>query len=173
SIAIGQLIRLPIQWKQEFWKETYGYSFLVAIKADGQDLNLLVDTGASDLFFISKEWLEESEGLGACEASVYGCYQCTTDLCDARVTDITFYDDSCASIVPLTGNLTIGEQEVPEVKFGLVQEYSRSMAPHASLGLAPQPEEDEDDYIPLLDQLVMKRIIESTDFSIVFNPGNL
>ncbi|KAF4733071.1 hypothetical protein FOZ63_031963 [Perkinsus olseni] len=38
---------------------------------------------------------------------------------------------------------------------------------------AQLPEEDEDDYIPLLDQLVMKRVIKSTDFSIVFNPGNL
>ncbi|KAF4706248.1 hypothetical protein FOZ63_008809, partial [Perkinsus olseni] len=107
SSATGQLIRLPIQWKQEFWKETYGYSFLVPIEADGQDLNLLVDTGASDIFFISKEWLGESKGLGACEASVYGCYECTTDLCKARVTDITFDDESCASIVPLIGNLTI------------------------------------------------------------------
>ncbi|KAF4717259.1 hypothetical protein FOZ63_019647 [Perkinsus olseni] len=112
-------------------------------------------------------------GAGACEASVYGCYQCTTDLCDAEVSEIEFCDGDCVSIVPLTGNLTIGGQEVPEIKFGLVQEYSGSMAPHASLGLAPQPEEDEDDYIPLLDQLVMKRVINSTDFSIVFNPGNL
>ncbi|KAF4717675.1 hypothetical protein FOZ63_001111 [Perkinsus olseni] len=144
------LVRLPVSWRQEL----YDYLLLVPIEADRQGLNLLVDTGTHELFFISKEWLEETEGLGACEASIFGCYQCTTDLCDAEVSEIEFCDGDCVSVVPLTGNLTIGGQEVPEVKFGL-------------------PEEDEDDYIPLLDQLVMKRIIESTDFSIVFNPGNL
>ncbi|KAF4683384.1 hypothetical protein FOZ60_009223 [Perkinsus olseni] len=163
------LVRLPVSWRQEL----YDYLLLVPIEADRQGLNLLVDTGTHELFFISKEWLEESEGLGACEASVYGCYQCTTALCDAEVSEIEFCDGDCVSIVPLTGNLTIGGQEVPGVKFGLVGGHSGSLGPHASLGLAPQPEEDEDDYIPLLDQLVMKRIIESTDFSIVFNPGNL
>ncbi|KAF4727803.1 hypothetical protein FOZ62_004893 [Perkinsus olseni] len=173
SIVNAQLVRLPVLLTEESWKDQYDYSLIVPIKADGQDLNLLVDTGTHELFFLSKGWLEESEGLGACEASVYGCYQCTTDLCDAEVNEIEFCDGDCLSIVPLTGNLTIGGQEVPGVKFGLVQEYSGSMAPHASLGLAPQPEEDEDDYIPLLDQLVMKRVINSTDFSIVFNPGNL
>ncbi|KAF4652515.1 hypothetical protein FOZ61_009625 [Perkinsus olseni] len=173
SMVNAQLVRLPVLVTEESWKDQYDYSLIVPIKADGQDLNLLVDTGTSEVFFLSKEWLEVSEGLGACEASVYGCYECTTDLCDAEVSEIEFCDGDCVSIVPLTGNLTIGGQEVPGVKFGLVQEYSGSMAPHASLGLAPQPEEDEDDYIPLLDQLVMKRVIKSTDFSIVFNPGNL
>ncbi|KAF4721159.1 hypothetical protein FOZ62_021716, partial [Perkinsus olseni] len=154
------------------WKGQYDQLLLVPIKADRQGLNLLVDTGTHELFFISEEWLKESEGLGACEASIFGCYQCTTDLCDAEVSEIEFCDGDCVSIVPLTGNLTIGEQEAPGVKFGLVGGYSGSLGPHASLGLAPQPEGDND-YIPLLDQLMMKRVINSTDFSIVFNPGNL
>ncbi|KAF4679024.1 hypothetical protein FOZ60_015598 [Perkinsus olseni] len=172
-VATGQLIRLPIQRTPWSWKGQYDQLLLVPIKADRQGLNLLVDTGTHELFFISEEWLKESEGLGACEASIFGCYQCTTDLCDAEVSEIEFCDGDCVSVVPLTGNLTIGGQEVPEVKFGLVGGHSGSLGPHASLGLASQPEEDEDDYVPLLDQLVMKRVIKSTDFSIVFNPGNL
>ncbi|KAF4705010.1 hypothetical protein FOZ63_031790 [Perkinsus olseni] len=165
SLAVP--LRLPI-YRQEFgdWD-----SVIVApMKADGQSLSLLVDTGSSEVFFVEKKYLERAFSPGACEDFLFGCYECPAGPCRGEVSRIEHCDDTCAYTVQHRGTVEFGGRVTPDVDFGLVVGYTpNDSTPHASLGLAPR---DDGGPTPLIDQLIDKGVINRPDFSIYFKPDN-
>ncbi|KAF4671993.1 hypothetical protein FOL46_009670 [Perkinsus olseni] len=166
SLAVP--LRLPI-YRQEVgdWD-----SVVVApVRADGQRLSLLIDTGSSEVFFVEKKYLERAFSPGACEDFLFGCYECPAGPCRGEVSRIEHSDDTCAYTVQHRGALELGGRTIPDVDFpGLVVGYTpNDSTPHASLGLAPRYDGGP---TPLMDQLIDKGVINRADFSIYFKPDN-
>ncbi|KAF4663381.1 hypothetical protein FOL47_005770 [Perkinsus chesapeaki] len=171
----GTLLRLPISQTFITWENIFTVSMIVPIRADNQTLNLMMDTGTDTTFLLSNQ--SRCDGK-PCGGSVFGCYQCELAVCDRESTEVVFGDDSSTSIVHHKGELELGGVRVSDVDFGIVKDYSTNgLPPHASLGLRLRSEDiDEDndsDFVPILDQLVDKGIITGKKFSIYFEPKNM
>ncbi|KAF4663380.1 hypothetical protein FOL47_005769 [Perkinsus chesapeaki] len=141
----------------------------VLIQADGQDLNLMIDTGAGDTFVLSDQSICDGE---PCGKLIYGSYHGKLEPHEGYWTSVVFQDKSRVDMVYHKGTFTLGGDEIPEVDFGIVRHYSTfGLPPHATLGLAPRPEDG--DHAPLLDQLLDKGVITRREFSIYFQPENM
>ncbi|KAF4649109.1 hypothetical protein FOL47_002422 [Perkinsus chesapeaki] len=114
---------------------------LAKLKADGQEVSCMVDSGASALFLVWRKWFE----------AVGQNY------------------DTCVSLFPHAGNFDLGSGLSTQVNIGLVADFSHSPERiWASLGLSASTEEWKP-YLSIAQQLAAKKIIKDESFSIYFN----
>ncbi|KAF4677414.1 hypothetical protein FOL47_001626 [Perkinsus chesapeaki] len=165
----GKVLRLPLSREIIEWPDWYNEALISEITVDGQSLKAMVDTGTDETFFISSQSFIDGK---LCDELFYGCYQCRPEVCAAESTGIEFKDGRRVNLVPHSGTLDFGQERVTEMKFGIIKDYF-GLPHHASLGLAPKPEDDNEDFIPLLDQLVDKKLIAKREFSMYFEPDNI
>ncbi|KAF4746274.1 hypothetical protein FOZ63_026971 [Perkinsus olseni] len=170
TVAASGTMRLPI-FLRAYEGEGHLETLVIApIKADGQSLNLLVDTGCSEFFVIERGFLTRTRSSNACEQSIFGCYECASGHCETNVAEVRYDDGGHARHVQHRGTLELGGQVVPDGEFGLLVDYTPvSHTPHASLGLGLHLHSSN---IRVMKQLTDRGLIERDDFSIYFKPDN-
>ncbi|KAF4693666.1 hypothetical protein FOZ60_010339 [Perkinsus olseni] len=163
-------MRLPI-FLRAYEGEGHLETLIIApIKADGQSLNLLVDTGCSEFFVIERGFLTRTRSSNACEQSIFGCYECASGHCETDAGEVRYGDGGHARYVQHRGTLELGGQVVPDCEFGLLVDYTPvSHTPHASLGLGSYPYEAN---TPIMKQLTDRGLVRRNDFSIYFKPDS-
>ncbi|KAF4677762.1 hypothetical protein FOL47_010355 [Perkinsus chesapeaki] len=146
---------------------------MTRIKADGQEMDLMVDTGSEGLFFIDKDSLGKLVPHDeACESYPYGCYKGSSKGCKEVEIKNRFCDGSCAHLVCEEGTIEAGGEVITGVQFGLVINYTPvGHWPHAALGMALR-EGGDGRSISFIRQLRNKGLIDTMDFSMYFSRGN-
>ncbi|KAF4693667.1 hypothetical protein FOZ60_010340 [Perkinsus olseni] len=168
SIAASGTIRVHIILKKVETDRLYETLITAPVKADGQSLSLLVDTG-SPKFFIIEQHFGRTRSFEVCE--IFGCYECSTDLCEGKVAEVSYADETYARIVQHRGTLELGDRFIPGAEFGLVVEFKpETSIVHASLGLGLYPYGAEMNNTPIMEQLTGRGLIGRDDFSIYFKP---
>ncbi|KAF4664282.1 hypothetical protein FOL47_005213 [Perkinsus chesapeaki] len=166
-----KVVKLQISKRTYVWFGTHDSAFLVPLVVDGQHIKLFMDTGTHESFLLSNATLFNGEPY---YPFIYDCYRWKPTTGAHESTDLMFGDGSRTSIVHHRSSIEIDGEEITDVDLGIAVNYTAHGNPaHASLGLGPRPEDDDEDFTPLLDQLVNKGVISRRQFSIHFNPSNI
>mmetsp|Transcript_15865 Transcript_15865/g.13294 ORF Transcript_15865/g.13294 Transcript_15865/m.13294 type:complete len:85 (-) Transcript_15865:7-261(-) len=84
------------------------------MKADGQEVSCLVDSGSSVLFVVWKKWFE---AVGQkCDDLIFGCYECVPPCQLGRKKHFCFEDDTCVSVFPHSGKFDLHSDLSTEVR---------------------------------------------------------
>ncbi|KAF4718472.1 hypothetical protein FOZ63_020472, partial [Perkinsus olseni] len=108
KVTASKELRLPVYFREVHHMGNHDYFMVTPMKADGQSLNLQVDTGSDKLFFLEKGFLERTLRTATCEDYIFGCYECRTDLCSTEFKENMYCDGTCAYTVQHRGTLELG-----------------------------------------------------------------
>ncbi|KAF4653324.1 hypothetical protein FOL47_010593 [Perkinsus chesapeaki] len=132
----------------------YGYSVFGRLAIRGEYFWVIVDTGSPNIFFVWKEWYESD--FGSCSYFRFGCYTCpkTCNPSEHKQDFINFADGTVVCVFDYNDTISIGQEDVPNLHFGLVSGQDprhRLKKPFNLLGLSPYV---KGDFNSLLDQLM-------------------
>ncbi|KAF4672142.1 hypothetical protein FOL47_000859 [Perkinsus chesapeaki] len=113
----ADLYRIPISREDVFTGDTWG-QLVAPIKVGNYDTYALIDTGTPLLFFIWRHWFEGVQP-GGCKLYVFGCYECSPDVC-TKGDETTFkYDnDYTVTLFRHHDTLSLGASTVAGIEFG-------------------------------------------------------
>ncbi|KAF4735369.1 hypothetical protein FOZ62_029128, partial [Perkinsus olseni] len=120
-----------------------------SVMVDGQEVELLVDSGTWDLIVIDGHWYEEKFGEGACDKPHSGCFFCPVEApCDfdkEQTVTTTFADDVVIERIFRTGRLVLAGNEVTRFVYSIarLKGSATKFDPQGYFGLALQPPESE------------------------------
>ncbi|KAF4651224.1 hypothetical protein FOL47_000530 [Perkinsus chesapeaki] len=168
AVAKGdKLVRMDLTIRRTHSSQTCS-DLVVKLTIDGQVLFSVVDTGASLLSLVWKQWFEMSRGV--CEDLFFGCYQCVSPCKQGQITNFAFDDDSVVSVFPHSGVFDLSDGTSARLDFGLVAGFNRNISlVWSSFGLAISEDEN---YKSIVQQLSDKDIIDDNSFSIYLNTAD-
>ncbi|EER00293.1 Pepsin B precursor, putative [Perkinsus marinus ATCC 50983] len=171
SSVVGSLIRVPISY-EKVTKEADVYALVGKVTLGSQNVYGFIDTGGSTTFFLWKHWYEKGHP-GRCKDIIFGCYECSPEPCsEEKPYTLDFGDGSEVRIFKESATAHFGSAVSASISFGLLAEYTYGPnvpVPHAGFGLAPQ-DDPKSPYIPIIEQLLARELIESSIFSIYLRP---
>ncbi|KAF4660057.1 hypothetical protein FOL47_007306 [Perkinsus chesapeaki] len=167
----GNVLRVKVASNFITTKAFQGDMLHATVVADGQQMEVLVDTGSSYLFWVWKTYYGGVMGVGACNALFFKCYECLHPCKPTEPTTLKFDGGIFLEIFKHSGDVTLGNIELMNIDFGLVSWSKPSPTKRSYPGILGLRYDMDPKYPAFLKQLVAQGVVEKNVFALYLKPG--